>query len=215
MLLIYRVMHIPGFAEGLRRLRAALAAQGLGAVHVAGGWVNFGEAEPAVPEDPAALGLDALFEFPPHNMPGAQMTSVVEGLEAGFGGYLIDYDDAVALRLAAAAPVGWRHRGVMLGFDNTPRRGLNAAAYVGATPAKFRRWLRTVLRAEAARPGPPERLVFLNGWNEWGEGCALEPDARWGRGWLEAVASARALPLGAANRPLVLDGGPVSGRYRE
>ena len=38
---------------------------------------------------------------------------------------------------------------------------------------------------------PPERrLLFLKAWNEWAEGNHLEPDLRFGTGFLQVVADA-------------------------
>lgn len=30
-------------------------------------------------------------------------------------------------------------------------------------------------------------FLFVNAWNEWGEGAAIEPSLQWGRRWLEAT----------------------------
>ena len=86
--------------------------------------------------------------------------------------------------------IGTRHRGVTMGWDNTARRSPGGTVYHGATPSNFRRWLRGVVEHELKTEGPPERLIFINAWNEWAEGTYLEPDQDFGRGWLEAVASA-------------------------
>src|SRR5690606_3638293 len=61
----------------------------------------------------------------------------------------------------------------------------------------FREWLGGALERTVREQAPGRRLLFVNAWNEWGEGCHLEPDARHGRAWLEAVAGA----LGDAGWP--------------
>jgi hypothetical protein len=71
-------------------------------------------------------------------------------------------------------------------WDNTPRSGRSGLTIVGATPEKFRRNVVEAVRTVRDRPAE-ERLLWIKSWNEWAEGNHLEPDARTGRGWLEAL----------------------------
>jgi lipopolysaccharide biosynthesis protein len=75
---------------------------------------------------------------------------------------------------------------VIHAWDNTPRSGRNGLVLQGSTPERFRQVLRRALdmRSEAPREG---RLVFLKSWNEWAEGNHLEPDLKFGHGYLEVI----------------------------
>jgi Glycosyltransferase WbsX len=72
-------------------------------------------------------------------------------------------------------------------WDNTPRSGRRGLVLHGSTPARFRVHVRAALDAVAAVP-ETERFVFVKSWNEWAEGNHLEPDRRFGRGYLEVLA---------------------------
>jgi Glycosyltransferase WbsX len=188
MLLIYRVQHIPEAAAAMRELRAALADQSIPEAHLAAAWLQFPD-DLRLPSDPAVLGLDAYFEFPPHQVPAHLLRPRPLDLSAGCLQNLYDYNRTVDAALAKLEEpiVGRRHRCVMAAFDNTARKA-DSAVFHGATPTNFRRWLRGTILHERRQKG--ERVVFVNAWNEWAEGTCLEPDGDFGRGWLEAVASA-------------------------
>lgn len=73
-------------------------------------------------------------------------------------------------------------------YDDTPRRGAKGAVYLGASPEHFGKYYLQLVQ-KSIRMGNP--LVFINAWNEWGEGMYLEPDKVHGYAYLEAVKAAR------------------------
>jgi hypothetical protein len=75
-------------------------------------------------------------------------------------------------------------------WDNTARRRTGAHIYDGSTPMLYETWLTEVARQTIDKFRPEERIVFINAWNEWAEGCHLEPDLKWGRQYLEATKAA-------------------------
>ena len=188
MLLIYRVRHIPNLFEAMQTLREAFRAKGVGEIHLCAGLVHFRD-EAELLEHPSELGFDSYYEFPPHRIAGRLLSPRPEDLDPDFG-ILFDYGTTIETAIDRLKEPASRlqHRGVMVGFDNTSRRGKGATIFHGATPTNFRRWLRQAILRERQEPG--QRLIFINAWNEWAEGAVLEPDQVFGRGRLEAVASA-------------------------
>jgi hypothetical protein len=82
---------------------------------------------------------------------------------------------------------------VLVGWDNTPRRGRRALVVVNSTPEALGRSVDAAITSVAGQDSE-HRLVFINAWNEWAEGNYLEPDATHGRSKLEAVARSVLLP---------------------
>ena len=70
-------------------------------------------------------------------------------------------------------------------WDNSARR--TAATIIqNNSPQEYQRWLEEALTRVSTYQADA-RLVFLNAWNEWAEGCHLEPDDRNGFAFLEAT----------------------------
>ncbi|OYX83839.1 MAG: hypothetical protein B7Y75_05020 [Azorhizobium sp. 35-67-5] len=83
--------------------------------------------------------------------------------------------------------------GACAGFDDTPLRPGSGRILVAADPADaFARWLSEAASLAHERPVAGERFVFVNAWNDWGQGAHLEPDQRLGHALLRAAASALA-----------------------
>lgn len=71
-------------------------------------------------------------------------------------------------------------------FDHSPRSGAKGIILVESTPEKWRKLCNAIFQKTAGRPFE-ENLVFVKAWNEWGEGNYLEPDVKYGCGYLEAL----------------------------
>lgn len=73
-------------------------------------------------------------------------------------------------------------------WDNTVRRA-SATIIENHDAGQYKRWLDDAMSRVASRTAD-HRLVFLNAWNEWAEGCHLEPDQAHGSAFLDATADA-------------------------
>ena len=99
------------------------------------------------------------------------------------------YSSVVERMLQKNCPSYKRFPCVTPSWDNTPRRRNNAVVLKDSSPKVYGQWLKAVID-KFARPSEEENLVFINAWNEWGEGNHLEPDLKHGHGYLEATRQA-------------------------
>jgi len=139
-------------------------------------------------KDSLPLGFDAAVEFPAHNIE-ARTTLKEEDIlddKEEFEGILIDYPDAVKEVCSRKHPGYKRFPGCFPAWDNTPRRGNKAVVMHHAHPTAFQLFLEEKAK-EALLLHGDERMIFINAWNEWGEGTHLEPDVKYGHSALRAV----------------------------
>ncbi|CAI2932539.1 glycosyltransferase WbsX family protein [Aminobacter niigataensis] len=134
-------------------------------------------------------GFDALSEFPPHQVRTPSIENTLAVSHFRDGGRIRNYADVVAAERAKPTGQGVVHPGVMPSWDNSARRPSSAQIYHGSTPRLFEEWLTHAMQRTTKNP-PDQRLVFINAWNEWGEGAYLEPDLRYGYAYLDACAAA-------------------------
>jgi len=78
---------------------------------------------------------------------------------------------------------------IMPNWDHTPRSTYGGAVLYGSTPELFQEHAEMVL-SNTLKKSESSHVVFLKSWNEWGEGNYMEPDLKYGRGYIEALKKA-------------------------
>lgn len=104
---------------------------------------------------------------------------------------IIKYSDVVDAQIAKPRPEYRQFLCPVPNWDNSPRKAKKGALILhGSSPAEFERWFDFCVRETMETLEGEERVIFVNAWNEWAEGTHLEPDQKWGRGYLRAIRKA-------------------------
>jgi len=181
--LVYRVQHLPDARRTTDLWRDEVRKAGLDDIYLVAvetawddGW------------DATKSGFDATVHFQPQF--GTLITSAQRIAIPGKPNLQVyDYADTWRL-LAGASPVSYtRFDCVVPGWDNSPRVSANAVVLHDSSPVEYEQWL-TLAIEKSKRHAAGRRFVFINAWNEWAEGCHLEPDRRAGHAYLEATRNA-------------------------
>ena len=184
LLVVYRPGQLPEPRQTAERWREWCREFGIGEIHL-----SYTQSFETV--DPAKFGFDSAIEFPPNLRSPPNVEHEVNHLDSQFSGTIYDWSEFPARSDRYSTPSYPLFRAVNTGWDNTARRGSAGTVFVNSSPALYWRWLVNAIRDTTKRfPSHDERLVFVNAWNEWAEGAHLEPDRRFGFGYLEATRAA-------------------------
>lgn len=186
LILIYRVQELPNARRTTTILRNICRSEGIGEICIA--MVESFELS-AKPQNPQSYGCDLTVEFPGHGMVHDE-PQVVTKSNADWSGSVHDYRQVAAAFMRRIEPSFPRLRSVLSGWDTTPRHPNSSIVLEYNTPGAFQAWLEWTYRRTLEQNCGDERIVFIQAWNEWGEGCYLEPDTRTGHSYLQAVRNA-------------------------
>jgi GT2 family glycosyltransferase/SAM-dependent methyltransferase len=186
LLLVYRANLFPDIKRTTEIWRDLCLKEGIGDIYLAM-CESFEHALENAP--PSQYGFDASVEYPPHEM-SAPIKPPGKLLNPDYTGVVSDYRQIVLRYMQKEIPGHTRFRTVMPGWDNTARRQNNSNIFAYSSPGAYQAWLEAILDLTLEQNFGDERIVFINAWNEWAEGNHLEPDQRFGHGFLEATRNA-------------------------
>lgn len=178
---IYNPSELPNASEVLSLWRKTAQELGIGEIQIWSCVTNTNAESAGV----ASL-IDAEYEFPPRGKGHVSYSKHTQD-----NAILWDYpslvEDAKNYTVCSQHPV---YRGTMLSWDNSARKQKEYHCWLGYTPELFYQWNRTVVTYTRKHFPADKRFIFVNAWNEWGEGTYLEPDQKYGYAAINALSKA-------------------------
>jgi len=208
LLLIYRTDNLPDTEERIRIWRKITKEHGFIDLYLCSVRSNFSRtSEIGVIES----GFDAIVEFQPYikDLPRRSLwilfklavnhyaNKIITGINLKSHIPLLNENNILCYRKLADRAMARPHPDkykkfpcVTPSWDNSARK--KAATIIqNDDPGIFTAWLAGAFQ-RVEKYDDDEKIVFINAWNEWAEGCHLEPDKENGRIFLEAIREAQA-----------------------
>lgn len=184
-IIVYRPQQLPDPAWTLKTWRAYAEQAGIGKLHLCAALTHGNK-------DYASMGFDSGIEFPPHNLNGISPVNDKLAFNDLFTGYVMQFRDIAEAYLNADYDGQKVFKTIFPSWDNAARRGKNSLIVLNGTPDNYEYWLARTIRQTRQKFEGEDSFVFINAWNEWAEGCHLEPDRKYGHGFLKATETAKA-----------------------
>jgi lipopolysaccharide biosynthesis protein len=186
LLIVYAPQHLPDARRMTEAWRKHCRDLGVGEIHLCAALTHGNKSKPA--------GFDTVIDFPPHNISSSPRNASMrfnEKYRLSFCGNVLEYREIARHFLDQSHTDQGHFRTVFPSWDNTARTGERANVVINSSPENYEVWLSLSMEKAAEELPDGKRMVFINAWNEWAEGCHLEPDRRHARAYLEATKRAR------------------------
>ena len=142
-----------------------------------------------------AKGFDAENEWMQGSirMQAKEITGHIKKINKSFAGEIFDYEDMVLnKKYVIKRNLGRKvYPAIMPSWDNTARRNNRGTIWHNSRPDLYKQWLKDLIQSVNSRKELDMPIIFVNAWNEWGEGAYLEPDREYGFAYLQATWEAK------------------------
>jgi glycosyltransferase involved in cell wall biosynthesis/uncharacterized coiled-coil protein SlyX len=180
------------------QLKLGLAEMGVSKPFLIGRWA-------ASHDEASRADLEEIFDAS-LDLPAASETGQFHGKDRN-GAKVIPYSLVAELGAARIARTGSNLHAcypvVVLGRDNTATSQEGAVVYSRFNLKDYRRWLDAAMQGTCQSHVEGSRAVFIDAWNDWNEGVALESDHRTGFSCLNETSRALAGIPSGLNMPKV------------
>lgn len=185
-LMVYRPSDIPDVHEVTNTWRKQAIKHGFNNLYL------IAVHEGAISDDYRKKGFDASSEFQPTTFSVllSKVDMKVETVNSAFSGSIHDYGEIVKRKLYNEYNAPVLYKSVMAFWDNTARKNSRSDIFANVHPDFYEEWLRDLILYNKNNPQLDDNLIFVNAWNEWGEGAYLEPDKKYGYALLERTRDA-------------------------
>ena len=181
-LIVYRPQHIPDVRKVVEIWREYCRSIGMGEIHICAAFIHGNE-------DYTQFGFDSGVEFPPHSPRSRKINDQVN-FHDHFYGNVFQYESIAQSYLDRDYGSARVFKTVFPSWDNTARIKERALVVFNSVPENYEYWLASTIDI-VKQSGRRDELIFINAWNEWAEGCHLEPDQWFGHGFLQATLNAK------------------------
>jgi lipopolysaccharide biosynthesis protein len=180
---VYRPQDLPDARKTVGIWREYCRSIGLGEIHLCAALTHGNE-------DYAQFGFDSGVEFPPHNRRLTSDSNHQLKFHDHFRGTVVQFANIAHSYLDRTYGAARVFKTVFPSWDNTARVKDRALVVLNGVPDNYEYWLATTID-KVKQTGHQDELIFINAWNEWAEGCHLEPDQWFGHGFLQATLNAK------------------------